>query len=239
MATSVSASVDTLARRTSLRVAVLASGRGSNLAAILRACAGGELNAKVVGVFSDKAKAGAIALARQADIPTCVLNPAPFGARLDYDQALFREVDALDPDLIVCAGFMRILSSEAVAPRSQRMINIHPSLLPRYAGLHTHQRVLEAGDVEHGASIHFVIPALDAGPVIAQARIPVVSGDSAESLAKRLQPVEHNLMIATIALFCTNRVRHSEGRVFIDDVAQSRPQQIVPQFSNGVWSPLS
>jgi len=157
-----------------------------------------------------------------------VLNPAAFGARQECDQALFREVDAVRPDLIVCAGFMRILSSEAVAPRTQRLINIHPSLLPRYAGLHTHQRVLDAGDVEHGASVHFVIPALDAGPVIAQARIPVVSGDSAESLAKRLLPVEHGLMIASIALFCAHRVRHSEGRVLIDDVAQSRPRQIVP-----------
>ena len=239
MATSVSASVDASARRTGLRVAVLASGRGSNLAAILRACAEGELNAEVVGVFSDKAKAGAIALAQQADIPTRVLNPAAFGTRPDYDQALFREVDAVRPDLIVCAGFMRILSSEAVAARSQRLINVHPSLLPRYAGLHTHQRVLDAGDVEHGASVHFVIPELDAGPVIAQARIPVASGDSAESLAKRLLPVEHDLLIATITLFCAHRVRHSEGRVFIDDVAQSQPRLIVPQFSSGVWSPLS
>jgi phosphoribosylglycinamide formyltransferase 1 len=208
---------------TPLRLVVLASGRGSNLAAILAACGAGDVAAQVIGVFSDKSKAGALAIARSANVPAHAINPATFADRVAFDQALFAAVDRLAPDLIVCAGFMRVLSSDVVAPRSQRLINIHPSLLPRYAGLHTHQRVLESGDAEHGASVHFVIPALDAGPVIAQTRIPVVAGDTPETLAARLLPAEHRLLIASIALFAAHRVQHANGRVTIDGMEQEVP----------------
>jgi phosphoribosylglycinamide formyltransferase 1 len=209
---------------TPLRIAVLASGRGSNLAAMLAACAAGDIAAEVIGVFSDKSKSGALAIARAAGVPALAINPAQFASRGAFDHALFDAVDRLSPDLIVCAGFMRVLSAEVVAPRSQRLINIHPSLLPRYAGLHTHQRVLESGDAEHGASVHFVIPALDAGPVIAQTRIAVMPGDTPESLAARLLPAEHRLLIASIALYSGHRVHHAAGRVTIDDIAQEVPR---------------
>lgn len=212
--------------RAPLRLAVLASGRGSNLAAILAACTGRRLDATVVGVFSDKSKAGAITIARAALIPATVISPSSFDTRAEYDEALLRSVDALHPDLIVCAGFMRVLSAEVVAPRSQRMINVHPSLLPRYAGLQTHQRAIDAGDAEHGASVHFVIPALDAGPVIAQTRIAIAAGDDAQSLAARLLPAEHRLLVGAIALFAAHSVRHKDGAVFIDDVAQTMPQRL-------------
>lgn len=209
-----------------LRLVVLASGRGSNLAAILAACSAGEVAAEVVGVFSDKGKAGALAIARGANVPAQAINPAKFADRIAFDRSLFAAVDSLTPDLIVCAGFMRLLSAEVVASRSQRLINIHPSLLPRYTGLHTHQRVLESGDAEHGASVHFVIPALDAGPVIAQTRIPVVAGDTPETLAARLLPAEHRLLIASIALFAAHRVQHAGGRVTIDGIGQEVPRLI-------------
>jgi phosphoribosylglycinamide formyltransferase 1 len=211
---------------TPLRLVVLASGRGSNLAAILAACSAGEVAAEVVGVFSDKSKAGALAIAGAANVPAQAINPAAFADRAAFDQSLFAAVDSLAPDLIVCAGFMRVLSAEVVASRSQNLINIHPSLLPRYAGLHTHQRVLESGDTEHGASVHFVIPALDAGPVIAQTRIPVIAGDTPETLAARLLPAEHRLLIASIAMFAAHRVQHANGRVTIDGIGQEVPRLI-------------
>lgn len=225
MASNVSALAEWPKASKRLRLSVLASGRGSNLAAILDACRQQRLAAEVVGVFSDKARSGAIGVAEANAVPACVVIPADYPSRDQFDAAMFAKVDATSPDLIVCAGFMRILGADAVAPRSQRMINVHPSLLPLYPGLHTHQRALAAGDREHGASVHFVIPALDAGPVIAQTRIRIEPDDSAESLAARLLPAEHELLIATIALFCTHQVQHAHGQVWIDDAAQSVPRR--------------
>lgn len=209
-----------------LRLVVLASGRGSNLAAILTACATGFVAAQVVGVFSDKSKAGALNIARAADVPAAAIDPTTCASRIAFDQTLFDQVDRCAPDLIVCAGFMRVLSADVVASRSQKLINIHPSLLPRYAGLHTHQRAIAAGDAEHGASVHFVIPALDAGPVIAQTRIPVLSDDTPDTLAARLLPAEHRLLVASIALFTNHRIHHADGKVFIDGVAQAVPKLV-------------
>ena len=203
-----------------LRIAVLASGRGSNLAAIIAACANGTVDAEVVGVFSDKSGSGALVTAAAAGIPHHVLNARDFPSRLAFDTALFAAIDEAAPDLIVCAGFMRILSAELVAPRSQRLINIHPSLLPKYTGLHTHQRALDAGDTEHGASVHFVIAALDAGPVIAQTRIRIEAGDNAETLATRLLPAEHRLLIETIARFGRHRISHRDQRLCVDGIEQ-------------------
>lgn len=181
------------------RVVVLASGRGSNLEALIRARDDGRLPVDLVAVFSDKAKAGALDIARTAGIPAQYLNPRDFVNREAFDQALFAAVDAYAPDLIVLAGFMRILSPSVVAPRAGYMINIHPSLLPKYPGLHTHQRALDAGDTEHGATVHYVIPDLDAGPILAQTRIPIVPGDTPESLATRLLPNEHALLVNVVA----------------------------------------
>ncbi len=162
-----------------MRLAVLVSGRGSNLLAILDAIARGDLDAEVVGVFSDKREAPALEHARHAGIPVQALSPRGFASRDEYDERLFSRVDVVQPDLIVCAGYMRLISDAAVAARIGRMINIHPSLLPAFKGLRTHQQALDAGVDVHGASVHYVTPELDGGPVIAQARVPVQAGDDA------------------------------------------------------------
>ena len=191
----------------SLRLAVLASGRGSNFAALLQACAEGRIHGGVVGVFSDKPQSGAVALAAEAGIHAWAMKPNTFETRDAFDAAMFDAIDAVQPDLIVCAGYMRIIGAAAIARFPNRMINIHPSLLPRHPGLHTHQRALEAGDAEHGASVHIVIPELDAGPVLAQARVPVHGGDTAETLAARVLTREHPLLLASVAAVANGNLR--------------------------------
>ena len=183
----------------SLRLAVLASGRGSNLGALLAACADGRIDGTVVGVLSDKPTSGAVTLANESGIHAWAMKPNGFASREAFDAAMFDAIEAVQPDLIVCAGYMRIIGAAAIARFPHRMLNIHPSLLPRHPGLHTHQRALEAGDAEHGASVHIVIPELDAGPVLAQARVPVMADDTAETLAARVLAREHPLLLASVA----------------------------------------
>ncbi len=189
------------------RIAVLASGRGSNLAALLAARERGELPVEFVLVASDKAGAGALRLAEAANIPTLALDPRSYPDRRAFDVDLFDRIAASGADLLVLAGFMRILDGDALTPWVGRMINIHPSLLPKYRGLHTHRRALEAGDAEHGASVHFVTAELDGGPVIAQARIAVQPGDDEQRLATRLLPLEHQLLPAVLGLLASGRLR--------------------------------
>lgn len=191
----------------SLRLAVLASGRGSNLGALLAACADDRIHGRVVGVFSDKPLSGAIGLASEAGIHAWAMKPNGFATRDAFDAAMFDAMDEVQPDLIVCAGYMRIIGTAAIARFPNRMINIHPSLLPRHPGLHTHQRALDAGDTEHGASVHVVIPELDAGPVLAQARVPVRAGDTAETLAARVLAREHPLLLASVAAVANGDLR--------------------------------
>ena len=180
------------------RIAVLASGRGSNLHAILQAIDAGALDAEVVGVFSDKPNAPAL---RQVPRDRrWSARPASFPDRAAYETALSDAVAAARPDWVVCAGYMRILGDAFIARFRGRLLNIHPSLLPRYRGLHTHARAIEAGDAEHGASVHFVIPELDAGAVVAQVRVPVLPDDTPEALAARLLPREHALLVAVLRL---------------------------------------
>lgn len=182
-----------------MRIAVLASGRGSNLRALLEAERGGRLGgAQVASVFSDRASCGALAIARAAGREAVALAPAEFASRDAFDAALFDRVLAGSPDLIVCAGYMRILSAAAVGRVQGRMINIHPSLLPLYPGLRPHARAIAAGDAEHGASVHLVVPDVDAGAVLSQVRIPIHPADDAEALAARLLPREHALLVATV-----------------------------------------
>jgi phosphoribosylglycinamide formyltransferase 1 len=204
-----------------LRVAVLASGRGTNLAAQLAA----SLPIDVVLVGSDKPSAGALAIAQAAGIPTVALRPRDFPDRLAFDQALFGEVRAARADLLVLAGYMRIIDPTVVAAWKGRAINIHPSLLPKYAGLHTHRRCLEAGDVEHGASVHFVTAELDGGPVVAQARIAVHPGDSEDTLAQRLLVEEHRLLPAVVGAIASGRLRWQGGPV-LDDAPLTSPVDI-------------
>jgi phosphoribosylglycinamide formyltransferase-1 len=184
-----------------LRVAVLASGRGSNLKALLDAIAAGTLEARIVGVFSDQPGCGAIALARAQGLHAVAIRPKDCASRAAHDEALFSEIAAVQPDLIVFAGYMRIVGAAALHRFEGKMINIHPSLLPKYPGLDTHARALAAGDAEHGASVHAVTPELDAGPLISQVRIPVRPGDDATALAARLLAREHALLRETARLF--------------------------------------
>lgn len=191
----------------SLRIAVLASGRGSNLGALLAACTEERIHGRIVGVFSDKPLSGAVALATEAGIHAWAMKPNGFATRDAFDAAMFDALAEVQPDLIVCAGYMRIIGTAAIARFPNRMINIHPSLLPRHPGLHTHQRALEAGDTEHGASVHVVIPELDAGPVLAQAHVPVLAGDTAETLASRVLAREHPLLLASVAAVASGGLR--------------------------------
>lgn len=184
--------------RPALRLAVLVSGRGSNLGALVDAARRGELPVVFAGVFSDRPACAALALAAREGLPTVAMEPALFPTREQFDAALFDAIDAVQPDLIVCAGYMRIISTQAVQRTAGRMINIHPSLLPRHPGLRTHAQVLAAGDAFHGASVHQVVPEVDAGPVLAQARVPVGSGDTVDSLAQRILSREHPLLVRTI-----------------------------------------
>ncbi len=171
-----------------LPVAVLASGRGSNLAALMDAQRAGTLPIRIVLVASDRADAYALERARDAGIETLVLRPRDFTDRAAFDTALFAQVAKAQAALIVLAGYMRVIDAEVVRGFAGRIINIHPSLLPKYRGLHTHQRALDAGDAVHGASVHFVTSELDGGPTIAQATIPVHPGDTAEMLAASRWP---------------------------------------------------
>ena len=212
------------------RIAVLASGRGSNLQAIIDAIAGGRLEAELAGVFSDRPRALALERARQLGVPALAIRPGDFDSRADADAELFRQIEAVRPDLIVCAGYMRLLSAREVAPRIGRIINIHPSLLPAFKGLHTHQQALDANATEHGASVHFVTPELDGGPVIAQATVAVEPTDHAERLAVRVLEREHPLLLATLDLLVAGRITLATApcgpRVEFDGVPLSAPLQL-------------
>lgn len=196
------------------RLAVLASGRGSNLQAILDAIATGDLDAEVVGVFSDKP--GCEALLRVDEARRWARDAGSFANRADFDAELADAVAASRPDWVVCAGYMRILGEEFVARFAGRTLNIHPSLLPRHRGLRTHARAIKAGDADHGASVHFVVPELDAGAVIAQAVVPVHAGDSADTLAERVLQREHPLLLATLRLAVSGRLAERGGRAWLD-----------------------
>ncbi len=210
------------------RVAVLASGRGSNLAALLAARDRGELAADFVLVGSDKVGAPALRLAEAAGVPTVALSPASYPDRPSYDTALLQQVAGSGAQWLVLAGYMRVLDGDALRPWVGRTINIHPSLLPKYRGLHTHRRVLEAGDLEHGASVHFVTAELDGGPVIARALLRVESGDNEDALAARLLPLEHRLLPAVLALLLSGRLQYLDGQVCLDGRALPTPLLLGP-----------
>ena len=211
-----------------LRIAVLASGRGSNLQALIAARDAGALPVEFVAVGTDKATAGALDLARAAGIPRIVLSPKDYPSRRDFDVDLFARLQDTGADLLVLAGFMRILDGEALKPWVGRMINIHPSLLPKYRGLHTHRRALEAGDLEHGASVHYVTAELDGGPVIAQARIGIEAGDHEERLAQRLLAYEHRLLPAVVRMIAAGRLAYvAPDGVALDGERLSAPLKLL------------
>ncbi len=181
------------------RLLVLLSGRGSNFEALATAC-DHWLTADIVGVISDRPDAGGLALAQARGLDTVLVDRRLHASRADFEASLGAAIDGFSADLIVLAGFMRVLSAGLVDRYPGRMINIHPSLLPRYRGLDTHQRVLEAGDADHGASVHFVTAELDGGPIISRARMSIQPDDTPKSLARRLLPLEHRLLPASVAL---------------------------------------
>lgn len=208
------------------RIAALASGRGSNLQALIDAIAAGTLEAQLVGVLSDRPGAAALERAAAAGIETSALSPKDYGTRLDFDRKLFSRIDALQPDLVVCAGYMRLISAAAVEARPGLLINIHPSLLPHFKGLHTHRRALEAGAPEHGASVHYVTAELDGGPVIAQARVPVLPVDDENTLGARVLEREHPLLVETVRWIAGGRVRLRDQRVHLDGAPLRTPLQL-------------
>lgn len=185
-----------------MRVVVLISGRGSNLRALLQA----ELPVAFACVISNRADAGGLAIAQAHGVPTQVLEHQGYADRAAYDGALARAIDAHAPDLVVLAGFMRVLTEDFVRRYQGRMINIHPALLPAFPGLNTHARALAAGVRVHGCTVHFVTPEVDAGPIIAQAAVPVRASDSVETLAARVLRQEHRLFPAVLRWFAQGRV---------------------------------
>jgi len=201
----------------SSRIVVLISGGGTNLQAIIDACAKSNYPAEVVGVVSNKLDAYGLTRAKDADIKTVALSHKDFASREDYDQALIKKIDSFNADVIVLAGFMRILTPSFVQHYQGKLLNIHPSLLPKYQGLNTHQRAIDAGDTEHGVSVHFVTEELDGGPVILQAKVPVFDGDNIDDLAARVHEQEHRIYPLVVKWFAEKRLTMQGDNAVLDN----------------------
>ncbi len=199
-------------------IVVLISGNGSNLQAIIDACKQKQINGTIRAVFSNKADAFGLERARDAHIPAHALEASQFASREAFDRELVQEIDAYAPDIVVLAGYMRILSPAFVSHYSGRLLNIHPSLLPKYPGLHTHRQVLENGDEEHGTSVHFVTDELDGGPVILQAKIPVFDGDDEDDITERVQSQEHAIYPLVVSWFVDGRLEMRDNAAWLDGV---------------------
>jgi len=212
-----------LTARDPLRLAILISGRGSNMAAIARACAAGRINAHIDLVLSERPGVAGLDTARAMGIETGTVAWPGAAERLHFERDLEAALAAARPDLIVLAGFMRILSEQFVTAHAGRILNIHPSLLPSYRGLHTHRRVLEAGDRVHGASVHFVTAELDGGPVILQSRVPVRPGDAEDTLSGRVQATEHIIYPRVIGWLADGRLAWHDDRPWLDGKPLAAP----------------
>jgi phosphoribosylglycinamide formyltransferase 1 len=210
-------------RRTTLPVAVLISGFGSNLQALLDAVAAGRLDVDIRLVASDRPEARGLERARAAGLQTAALPPADFADRPAWNAALGALLSESGARLVVLAGFMRVLGPDLVGAWRGRMLNVHPSLLPLYRGLHTHRRALQAGDRMHGASIHFVTEELDGGPVILQARVPVLPGDDEERLARRVQAREHEVYPRVVGWISAGRLEWRAEGPWLDDRRLTQP----------------
>ncbi|NKF52465.1 phosphoribosylglycinamide formyltransferase [Shewanella sp. WXL01] len=198
------------------RVVVLISGNGSNLQAIIDGC-DDTLTADVVGVISNKPDAYGLVRAHHSEIDTSCVIAHSDETREQYDARLLEAINKYQPDLVVLAGFMRILSDGFVEQFTGKMLNIHPSLLPKYPGLHTHQRAIDAGDSEHGASVHFVTPELDSGPVVLQAKVPVYPGDDVATLSERVHEQEHAIYPMVVKWFSQQRLVMKDGKAYLDN----------------------
>jgi phosphoribosylglycinamide formyltransferase-1 len=199
-----------------LPVVILISGTGSNMQRIAQLAASNELPVEVKAVISDRAAAKGLITAASMGIATASLSPKSFADRSQFDAALAALIEGHKPQLVILAGFMRILTPLFTQRFAGRLLNIHPSVLPKYPGLHTHLRALEAGDNEHGASVHFVTEELDGGPVIIQAHVPVLADDTETSLAQRVLQQEHRIYPEAIRLFASGRLRYADNNVWLD-----------------------
>ncbi|MGN6652653.1 phosphoribosylglycinamide formyltransferase [Trinickia sp.] len=196
-------------------IVILISGRGSNMEAIVRACASERWPARVAAVVSNRPDAAGLAFAAAQGIETAVVEHGGFTDREGFDAALADVVDSFEPDLVILAGFMRVLTSGFVGRYAGRMLNIHPSLLPSFPGLRTHERALDAGVTLHGATVHFVTPELDHGPIVVQGAIPVTAADNPATLAKRLLAVEHVIYPRAVRWFVEDRLTLAGLRVAV------------------------
>lgn len=199
-----------------MNIVVLISGNGSNLQAIIDACKENKIKGTLRAVFSNKVDAFGLERARKAAIPVHTLTADQFASREAFDRELILEIDAYTPDVVLLAGFMRILSPAFVAHYHGRLLNIHPSLLPKYPGLHTHRQALENGDNEHGTSVHFVTDELDGGPVILQAKVPVFEGDDEDEITDRVQAQEHAIYPLVVSWFVDGRLKMQDNAAWLD-----------------------
>ncbi|HEB82304.1 MAG TPA: phosphoribosylglycinamide formyltransferase [Gammaproteobacteria bacterium] len=206
-----------------LSLVVLISGSGSNLQAIIDAIQSGELNAEIRLVISNRADAGGLQRAEKAGIETRVIDHKHYPDRESFDRAMIAEIDPLQPDLVILAGFMRILSPAFIEHFEHRLLNIHPSLLPRYKGLNTHQQAIDNSDAIHGASVHFVNVELDSGPLVIQAEVPVLPGDDAKTLAARVLEQEHRIYPLAIKLYGEGKLHFDNNTLFYEDQPLVRP----------------
>lgn len=207
------------------KIAVLISGSGSNLQAIIDKLHNQKITDEqfeIVAVISNKAEAFGLERAKKAKINTVFVDDKACKSRVDYDHKLINEIDKLDVDVIILAGFMRILSSNFVNKYTGKILNIHPSLLPKYTGLNTHQRAIDANDHEHGASVHFVTAELDGGPVILQAKVPVFDDDNADDLAERVLTQEHQIYPLVIQWFLTDRLVMNNEQAVLDHLVLAK-----------------
>jgi phosphoribosylglycinamide formyltransferase-1 len=193
------------------RLVVLVSGGGSNLQSIIDACEQQSVNAKISAVISNNSDAGGLERAARGNIPNIALDHRAFDSRESFDQALSELIDSFTPDLVILAGFMRILTPDFVDHYLGKMMNIHPSLLPAYPGLHTHRRAIEAGEKEAGATVHFVTPELDGGPAIIQAKVAISKTDNEATLAAKVLAYEHQIYPKAIEWFCEDRLQMRSG----------------------------
>lgn len=209
-----------------IRLVVLISGRGSNLQAMLDQAASGELPVEIAAVISNRPGVAGLDRARQAGVSALELDHKNFPDRPAFESALIERIDYQRPDLVILAGFMRVLTAGFTEHYRGRLLNIHPSLLPKFRGLHTHERALAAGETEHGASIHFVTAELDGGPVIVQARVPILPDDDPDTLAARVLEQEHRLYPQAIRWFAEGRLRLDGERVLFDGQPLDRPLRL-------------
>lgn len=199
------------------KIVVLISGSGSNLQSLIDSCHSGAIDAQIAAVVSNQGNAYGLVRAQKAGIPAFYLDATQYTDRQAYDTALLEYIEQYQPDLIVLAGFMRVLTAPFVNHFTGKLLNIHPSLLPKYPGLRTHQKALENGDKEHGTSVHFVTEQLDGGPVILQAKVPIFTGDTEELLIERVKTQEHAIYPIVVKWFISGRLAMRDGNVLLDN----------------------